>query len=165
MKLLMHLSELFIGHVCIYLSRRDVFMSEEFLDRAQISTVSEKGSGKRVSYCMSRNRFDDTSLESSIRDHFCHEKAVKPYIICSSIDREVLSMFEKKRREVVFPFFQIRSNRLASPFCEIHNTNFATFAEDSEFHSVQIDVFYIQRRELGDTQTSTKNSQNNSSVA
>lgn len=164
-KLLMNLSELFICHMRIDLSRRDIFMSEKFLDRPEIGTISEEGSGKGVSYGMSRNGFDDTCPESSIRDHFCDQESVKTYFVRSSINREVLSMFDKKRREVVFPFFQIRSNRLTSPFCEIHNANFSTFTENSEFLRLEIDVLHIERGELGDAQTSTKNSQNNSSVA
>lgn len=165
MEFLVYLSELFICDMCIDLSRRDIFMSEELLDRAQISTISEKGSGKGVPYGMSRNGFDDACFESSICDHFCDKETIKTDFVRSSINREVFSVLQKKRREVVFPFFQIRSNRLTSPFCEIHNSNFATFTENSEFLRVQIHVFYIQRRELGDAQTSTKNSQNNSPVA
>ena len=163
-KLLMHLSELLIGDVGVNLCRSYIFMSEEFLYRAEISTISEEGSGKGVSYGMSRNGFDDACLESPIGYHFRDEETVKTYFVRSSINREVLSVLEKKRREVVLSFFQIRPNRLTSPFREVDNTDFATFTEDSEFHCVQIHIFYIQRSELGDAQTSTKNGENNGSI-
>ena len=165
MKLFMYLSKLFIGHVSIHLGCCYIFVSEKLLDRAQICTISEEGSSKRMPYGMSRNWFHNSRFLSSIAHHFCHEKSIKTDIIRAGIDREVFSMFQKKRREVVFPFFQIGANCIASPFCEIHHADFATFTKNSKFHRVEIYIFYIQRCELGDAQSSTKNSQNNSSVA
>ena len=164
MKFLMYLSQLLVRDMRIDLCGSDIFMSEEFLDRAEVSTISEKGSSKGMSYRMSRNGFDDACFESPIRYHFRDQESVKTYFVRSSINREALSVLEKKRRELVFSFFQIRPNRFASPFCEIDNTHFATFTEDGKFHCVEIHIFYIQRGELGDAQTSTKNGENNGSI-
>ena len=64
-KLLMYLSELFIGDMCINLCCRNIFVSKKLLDRAEIGTISEQGSGEGVTKGMGRNRFNDTSLERS----------------------------------------------------------------------------------------------------
>ena len=77
MKFFMHLAKLFIRNMSIHLCRRDIFMSEKFLNRAEIGAISEKCCCEGMTNRMCRDRFYDTGFERSGSNHFSYQEAVK----------------------------------------------------------------------------------------
>lgn len=155
MEFLVSFFEFWIGHMCIYLSRRDRCMSKEFLDDADIGTIREKCSREWMTKRVCVEIFKYPCLESVGLYHISDKKTRKSNIIIIQIDtfdiffRKIVS--DKKWREIIT---SCRYILFYSIFClrsQIDDTNLSSFSSDSKFHSFKIHIISLKGSELRNT--------------